>query len=179
MFANLGAGHWLVLGVVMVLSSLAASCPTRLATLASRCGSSSPSCMSCTRTTGGRETARPAHPVQVERSPPLQVRRHPNQHRRLTVKADPVPGRRSSTRRTPDCATRCLRRGAFEITGPVVEPACNPGGYPYKDGGSVSAAPKLPARAADVAARVDRRSVEALPAMRIATMWAMAIAGTG
>src|SRR5258705_13358870 len=136
--------------------------------------------MSCTRTPGGRETARPAPPGPGGAVPrPCGSGVHPNQHRRLTVKADPVPGRRSSTRRTPDCATRCLRRGAFEITGPVVEPACNPGGYPYKDGGSVSAAPKLPARAADVAARVDRRSVEALPAMRIATMWAMAVAGTG
>ena len=72
----------------------------------------------------------PPTPVQV--GPvhrPCESGVHPNQHRRLAVKADPVPGSRSSTRRTPDCATRCLRRGAFEITGPVVEPACNPGGY--------------------------------------------------
>ena len=66
MFANLGPGHWLVLGVVMVLTFAGSKLPDA-ARWASRSGSSSPSCMSCTRTPGGRETAHPAHPVQVGR----------------------------------------------------------------------------------------------------------------
>ena len=76
MFANLGPGHWLVLGVGMVLTFAGSKLPDA-ARWASRSGSSSPSCMSCTRTPGGRQTAHPAHPVQVGRSPPLRVRRPP------------------------------------------------------------------------------------------------------
>ncbi len=66
MFANLGPGHWLVLGVVMVLMFAGSKLPDA-ARWASRCGSSSPSCMSCTRTPEAEKPLAPPTPVQVGR----------------------------------------------------------------------------------------------------------------
>jgi len=130
MFANFGPGHWLVLGVVMVLMFAGSKLPE-----AARYGGKSlrilKSELQELHTDDRWPTNRSPRPPRSRWGAhrPCGSGVHPNQHRCLTVKADPVPGRRSSTRRTPDCATRCLRRGAFEITGPVVEPARNPGGY--------------------------------------------------
>jgi sec-independent protein translocase protein TatA len=130
MFANFGAGHWLVLGVVMVLMFAGSKLPeaARYAGKSLRIFKSELHELHTDARWPRKRSPRPPGPGGAVHRP-CGSGVHPNQHRCLTVNADPVPASRSSTRRTPDCATRCLRRGAVVITGPVVEPACNPGGY--------------------------------------------------
>ena len=101
MFANFGPGHWLVLGVVMVLMFAGSKLPE-----AARYGGKSlrilKSELQELHTDDRWPTNRsPAHPGPGGAgSPPLRVGRPPN--------PTPMPdgqgraGRRSSTRRTPD-----------------------------------------------------------------------------
>src|SRR6185312_5939294 len=101
MFANFGPGHWLVLGVVMVLMFAGSKLPE-----AARYGGKSlrilKSELQELHTDDRWPTNRSPRPPRSRWGAhrPCGSGVHPNQHRCLTVKADPVPGRRSSTRRT-------------------------------------------------------------------------------
>jgi Sec-independent protein translocase protein TatA len=121
MFANSGPGHWLVLGVVMVLMSALSKLPE-----AARYGGKSLRILKSelhelhTDDRWSRNRSpRPSGPGGALTAPASRASTKPTP----TPNGHGRPTRTSvSTRRTPDCATRCLRCGAFEITGPVVEP---------------------------------------------------------
>ena len=129
MFANSGPGHWLVLGVVMVLMSALSKLPE-----AARYGGKSLRILKSElhelHTDARWPRNRSPRPPRSRwgGSPPLQVRRPPNQHRRLTVTADP-PGRRSAHGEHPTVPHVACAAAPLRSPDRLSSRACNPGGY--------------------------------------------------